>query len=164
MKNIKAYISIALGILFCGSVLIGYIPIPQYVVELNCISNLFIGILLLFTGINSIYSFTDYFCYYTVHKSKNQGDNFCSALDFILKVWRWFRFDKMRIWNYELYDGTKLLQQERMDFQTHLYELGELEPYLREIGFTKINIYSSYDKKIAENNLTEMFLYECSFW
>lgn len=86
MKNIKAYISIAIGILFCGSVLIGYIPIPKYVVELTCISNLFIGILLLFTGINSIYSFTDYFCYYTVHKSKNQGDNFCSALDFILKV------------------------------------------------------------------------------
>ena len=64
---------------------------------------------------------------------------------------------------YELYDGTKLLQQERMDFQTHLYELGEIEPYLKEIGFSKINVYSSYDKKIAENNLSEMFLYECSF-
>ena len=64
---------------------------------------------------------------------------------------------------YELYDGTKLLQQERMDFQTHLYEPGEIEPYLKEIGFTKVNVYSSYDKKIAENNLTEMFLYECSF-
>lgn len=50
-----------------------------------------------------------------------------------------------------------------MDFQTHLYELGEIEPYLREIGFTKLNVYSSYDKKIAENNPTEMFLYECSF-
>ena len=64
---------------------------------------------------------------------------------------------------YELYDGTKLLQQEEMDFQTHLYELGELEPYLSEIGFTKVNVYSSYNKEIAENNLTEMFLYECSF-
>ena len=64
---------------------------------------------------------------------------------------------------YELYDGTKLLQQERMDFQTHFYELGEIEPYLKEIGFTKVNVYSSYDKKIAENNLTEIFLYECSF-
>ena len=51
-RNIKAYISIALGILFCGSVLIGYIPIPEYVIELTCMSNLFIGILLLFTGIN----------------------------------------------------------------------------------------------------------------
>lgn len=56
-----------------------------------------------------------------------------------------------------------MLQQERMDFQTHLYELGEIEPYLKEIGFTKVNVYSSYDKKIAENNQTEMFLYECSF-
>lgn len=51
-RNIKAYISMALGILFCGSVLIGYIPIPEYVVELTCISNSCIGILLLFTGIN----------------------------------------------------------------------------------------------------------------
>lgn len=51
---------------------------------------------------------------------------------------------------YELYDGAKLLQQEKMDFQTHLYELGEIEPYLREIGFTKLNVYSSYDKKIEE--------------
>lgn len=53
-RNIKAYISIALGILFCGSVLIGYIPILEYVIELTCISNLFIGILLLFTGINML--------------------------------------------------------------------------------------------------------------
>lgn len=64
---------------------------------------------------------------------------------------------------YELYNGTELLQQEEMDFQTHLYELGEMESYLTDIGFTKINVYSSYDKEIAENNLAEMFLYECSF-
>lgn len=51
-RNIKAYISIVLGILFCGSVLIGYMPIPEYVIELTCISNSCIGILLLFTGIN----------------------------------------------------------------------------------------------------------------
>lgn len=50
--KIKAYISIALGILFCGSVLIGYMPIPEYAIELTCISNSCIGILLLFTGIN----------------------------------------------------------------------------------------------------------------
>lgn len=50
--NIKAYISIALGILFCASVLIGYIPIPEYIIELTCISNSCIGILLLITGIN----------------------------------------------------------------------------------------------------------------
>ena len=63
---------------------------------------------------------------------------------------------------YELYDGMELLQKEEMDFQTHLYELGEMELYLKDIGFKKINVYSSYDKVIAENNQTEMFLYECS--
>ncbi len=64
---------------------------------------------------------------------------------------------------YELYDGTRLLQQESMDFQTHLYELGELEPYLHNIGFSTVKVYSSYDKTPAENNQAEMFLYECSF-
>ena len=63
---------------------------------------------------------------------------------------------------YELYNAMELLQQEKMDFQTHLYELGEMESYLRDIGFKKINVYSSYDKVIAENNQTEMFLYECT--
>ena len=64
---------------------------------------------------------------------------------------------------YELYYGTKLLQQEWMDFQTHLYELGEIEPYLEEIGFTKIKVYSYYEKTVARDNQSEMFLYECSF-
>lgn len=64
---------------------------------------------------------------------------------------------------YELYDGADLLQSEPMDFQTHLYELGELEPILSEVGFENVKVYSSYDKEPAENNETEMFLYECSF-
>lgn len=64
---------------------------------------------------------------------------------------------------YELNNGTKLLQQELMDFQTHLYALGELEPCLYDVGFTKISVYSSYEKVIAKNNQNEMFLYECSF-
>jgi len=63
---------------------------------------------------------------------------------------------------YELYDGKKLLQQEQMDFQTHLYKLGELDPFLKEIGFTNVTVYSSFDKVIAGNNEAEMFLYECS--
>lgn len=63
---------------------------------------------------------------------------------------------------YELYNGTELLQQEEMNFQTHLYELGEMESYLKDIGFTKIRVYSSYDKVVAENNQSGMFLYECS--
>lgn len=62
---------------------------------------------------------------------------------------------------YELYDGTKLLQQEYMDFQTHLYQLGELERELSDMGFSQVKVYSSYEKEIAVNNETEMFLYEC---
>lgn len=64
---------------------------------------------------------------------------------------------------YELYCGTELLQEERMDFQTHLYELGEMESILKEIGFTTVLVYSSFEKEIAEDNCPEMFLYECSF-
>lgn len=63
---------------------------------------------------------------------------------------------------YELYDGEKLLQQEPMDFQIHLYELGELEQFLLDIGFTDVKVYSNYDKEIAVDNETEMFLFECT--
>lgn len=64
---------------------------------------------------------------------------------------------------YELYSGERLLRREWMDFQTHLYELGEMEPCLQEAGFTEIKVYSSFEKEIAQNDQTEMFLYECSF-
>lgn len=63
---------------------------------------------------------------------------------------------------YELYDGHELLQQEKMDFQTHLYELGEMEAILNAIGFTKVKVYSSFAKDIAKTNDSDMFLYECS--
>lgn len=63
---------------------------------------------------------------------------------------------------YELYDGDTLLQREEMNFQTHLYRLGELEPYLYTIGFTKVFVYSNYNKEPAVDNNSEMFLYECS--
>lgn len=63
---------------------------------------------------------------------------------------------------YEFYDGKILLQQEFMDFQTHLYKLGELDQYLYDIGFSKVIVYSSFDIDIAVNNETEMFLYECT--
>lgn len=62
---------------------------------------------------------------------------------------------------YELYRDAELLQSEPMDFQTHLYKLGELEPYLKEIGFRSITTYSSFQKEIAVGNQSEMFLYEC---
>lgn len=64
---------------------------------------------------------------------------------------------------YELYNGTELLQSELMDFQTHLYKFNEMEPYLKEIGFTQIMTYSSFQKEIARGDQCEMFLFECSF-
>ena len=63
---------------------------------------------------------------------------------------------------YELYNGTILLQREEMDFQIHLYKLGEMEQLLVEIGFREVKVYCSYDKMVAEDNQAEMFLYECS--
>ena len=63
---------------------------------------------------------------------------------------------------YELYAGDHLLKQEEMDFQTHLYELGEMEAILQEIGFTEVTVYSSFAKDLAKSNEAEMFLYECS--
>ena len=46
----------------------------------------------------------------------------------------------------------------------HIYmNWDELEQHLQDIGFTSITVYSSYEKIIAKNNHTEMFLYECSF-
>ncbi len=63
---------------------------------------------------------------------------------------------------YELYSGTKLLQRERMDFQTHLYKFGEMEQHLKELGFTAIKTYSSFSKEIAVDGQCDMFLFECS--
>ncbi len=63
---------------------------------------------------------------------------------------------------YELHNGAELLQSELMDFQTHLYMLGEMEQYLREIGFKTVAVYSSFRKEPAAGNTDEMFLYECT--
>lgn len=63
---------------------------------------------------------------------------------------------------YELYNGNVLLQQEEMDFQIHLYRLGEIEPFLYNIGFKNVAVYASFDKKPAIDNKSEAFLYECS--
>ena len=63
---------------------------------------------------------------------------------------------------YELYRNGELLQTERMDFQTHLYRLGEMERLLEAAGFSEIKVYASYDKKPAVSDEAEMFLYECS--
>lgn len=50
-----------------------------------------------------------------------------------------------------------------MDFQTHLYEFGEMEQYLKEVGVTKIVTYSSFKKEIETNSQCKIFLYECGF-
>lgn len=65
---------------------------------------------------------------------------------------------------YQLYDGEELLQEEEMDFQTHLYRLGELEPVLKEVGFTDMRVYSSYDKQAAKSDDTEILLFECGVY
>lgn len=62
---------------------------------------------------------------------------------------------------YELYNGEELLQSESMDFQTHLYKFGEMEHYLKEMGFTTVKTYCSFTKEIAVDDQCEMFLFEC---
>lgn len=62
---------------------------------------------------------------------------------------------------YELYDGADLLQSEPMDFQTHLYRFGEMEGYLKELGFSFVKTYSTFAKEVAVNDKCEMFLFEC---
>jgi SAM-dependent methyltransferase len=62
---------------------------------------------------------------------------------------------------YELHDGAKRLQRETMDFQIHLYRFGEMEAYLKEMGFQRVVVYSSFEKELATGNQDEMFLYEC---
>ncbi|WP_455620174.1 hypothetical protein [Eisenbergiella sp.] len=62
---------------------------------------------------------------------------------------------------YELYLGNELLQSETMDFQTHLYRFGEMEEYLKEVGFPTITAYPSFQKEIAVDDQCEMFLFEC---
>ena len=62
---------------------------------------------------------------------------------------------------YELYNGAELLQSESMDFQTHLYKFGEMEHYLKEMGFTTVKTYCSFTKVIAVDDQCEMFLFEC---
>lgn len=62
---------------------------------------------------------------------------------------------------YALYDGGRLIRSEPMDFQTHLYRLGEMEQMLSGAGFPAVKVYSGYGKEIARDESTEMFLYEC---
>ena len=63
---------------------------------------------------------------------------------------------------YELYRGSELLQNEKMDFQTHLYRFGEMDELLQSCGFGRISVYSSYQKEAAVDDRCDMLIYECA--
>lgn len=87
------------------------------------------------------------------------------GLDLVLKSKSYYEEESQTQFSpsiYELYNGTELLQSEPMDFQLHLYRFGEMEEYLREIGFKTVITYSSFQKEIATGNQDKMFLYECT--
>lgn len=62
---------------------------------------------------------------------------------------------------YELKEGGSLLRSETMDFRIRLYEVGEMERILDEIGFSSVRAYSSFDKTGNPNNDCDCFIYEC---
>ena len=62
---------------------------------------------------------------------------------------------------YELWDGEKLLQSEQMDFQTRLYQLGELDRLLDKASFASWQVYDRFDKHLAQDSGNGMLLYEC---
>lgn len=87
------------------------------------------------------------------------------GFDLVLKTKNYYEVQSQTQFSpgiYELYHGTQLLQSEPMDFQTHLYEFGEMEQYLRKLDFTTVITYSSFQKEIAVNSECELFLFECS--
>ena len=62
---------------------------------------------------------------------------------------------------YELKEGGSLLRSETMDFRIRLYEVGEMERILDEIGFSSVRAYSSFDKTGNPSNDCDCFIYEC---
>lgn len=62
---------------------------------------------------------------------------------------------------YELYRDGELLRRETMDFQTRLYEVGEMDACLREAGFSEIAVYDSFAKTAAGGRPAENLLYAC---
>lgn len=61
---------------------------------------------------------------------------------------------------YALCGGDTLLKSEEMDFQMHLYRLGETEGLLREMDFAQIRVYSSFAKEPPLDDRGEMLLYK----
>lgn len=62
---------------------------------------------------------------------------------------------------YELWEGETLLRSETMDFRIRLYEVGEMERILGEVGFSSVRTYSSFDKTENLSDDCECFIYEC---
>ena len=60
---IKNIVKIAVGLLMIVNVLIGYIPQPEYLVELTCISNTLGGLLLLIDGIFNVIKKKGFACH-----------------------------------------------------------------------------------------------------
>ncbi|MBU5438694.1 class I SAM-dependent methyltransferase [Tissierella sp. MSJ-40] len=63
---------------------------------------------------------------------------------------------------YELYNDKELLDKEEMDFQVRLYSFGEMENYLKEVGFKDIKVYTSYNKNEDIDINSEYIIYKCS--
>lgn len=55
----------------------------------------------------------------------------------------------------------RVLQQEYMNFQTHMYRFGEMEQMLSKVGFSLVKNYCDFAKNIARSDQNEMFLFEC---
>ena len=50
----KGIVQLVIGLMMIVTLLVGYLPIPEYLVELTCISNMLGGVLLTIDGILSI--------------------------------------------------------------------------------------------------------------
>lgn len=62
---------------------------------------------------------------------------------------------------YTLRRQGQVLAQETMDFQTHLYRLGEMEALLAGAGFCQVSTYADFQRRPALDDKCEQFLLEC---
>ena len=86
------------------------------------------------------------------------------GLDLLLKVKNTYEEKSQTQFSpsvYELYREGTLLQRESMGFQTHLYRRGEMEGYLRESGFAKVQVYASAQKAPVLDEACTAFFYVC---
>lgn len=62
---------------------------------------------------------------------------------------------------YTLCAGERVLREEFMDFQTHLYRFGEMEAELAKLDFIQVRTYSAFDRTPAAGDGDGMFLFDC---